>query len=210
MAFERLKRFARRFSSPTGEEKIASLQERKTTLSAQRDKIYEDTASLERWESNLVVQGKTSRSKIVRRRLASQVAQIRRDLHRQHTTATMINGQVDILSTDIHNLTLLQQGSIAKLTDSQEIIKNAVRAEEILESLSDDVAQAATFEPGTEEISPEELNILAEFEETGKLEEETGKLEEEAEEEVEEEPMLGTSRLGQTLGYPEIKSNETA
>ena len=48
------------------------------------------------------------------------------------------------------------------------------------------------------------------YEGTGKREEEKVKLEEEAEEEVEEEPMRGTSRLGQTLGYPEIKSNETA
>lgn len=163
MAFERIKRLAGRFSSPTDTEKIASLQERVATLSTQRDKIYKDISSLEQRESELVEQGKANKS-IVRRRLASQVAQIRRELQRQYTTAAMINGQVDILGTDIHNLTLLQQGAMANLNDSQEITKNAVRAEEILESLSSDVALVSVLESGVE-MSQEELDILAEFEE---------------------------------------------
>ncbi len=171
MALEQLKRFAKRFSFPTATEKIATLQERVAVLSTQRDKIYEDTASLETRESDLVEQGKASNSRIIRRRLASQVAQIRRDLRRQHTTAGVINGQVNILSTDIHNLTLLQQGAMAGLNDSQTIMENAVRAEEILETLSDGVALASTLEHGAEDLSQEELDILAEFEETEEPEE---------------------------------------
>ncbi len=165
MAFERVKRLTRRFSAPTDEEKIANLQQRVDVLSAQRDRIYGDTTALEQRESKLLEEGKANKSKIVRKRLASQLLQVRRDLQRQHTTAAMINGQVDILGTDIHHLTLLQQGTMANLNDSRKITENAVKAEEILESLSSDAALVSALEPGMELASQEELDILKEFDE---------------------------------------------
>lgn len=205
MPFERMKQLTKRFRAPTDEEKIASLQQRVDTLSAQRDRIYGDTTLLEQRESKLLEEGKASKSKIVQKRLASQLLQVRRDLQRQHTTAAMINGQVDILGTDIHNLTLLQQGAMADLSDSQKITENAVRAEEILESLSSNAALVSTLEAGMDNLaSQEELDILKEFDEmdtvTDMPETPTGIVEEEG----------PTSREDGCIGYPETKSHEPA
>ncbi len=52
------------------------------------------------------------------RRLAAQLAQLRKDIGRQNSTAAMLNKQIDIISTDIHNLTLIQQGEMASLPDT--------------------------------------------------------------------------------------------
>ena len=195
MVLEKIKRFAKRFRAPTDGEKITSLKQRAEALSAQRDKIYADTPDLEQREAKLLEEGKTNKSRLVRKRLASQLLLVRKDLQRQHTTAAMINGQIEILGTDIHNLTLLQQGAMAKLSNSQEITKNAVRAEEILESLSSDAALVSTLEPGMDGlVSQEELDILKEFEEP-----------ELDSEELEEDGP--TNQEDDCIGYPEASSS---
>lgn len=199
MAFERIRQLRQRFSPPTREQKIASLQETVDELSSQRDKIYEDTSAIEQQEAKLLEQGKTNKSKIVRKRLASQLIQLRRDLQRRHTTAAMINGQVDILSTDIHNRTLLQQEAMANLGYSDKLTENAVKAEEILETLSSDVALASTLEPCEELASQEELDILKEFDEP----------EDEPEKEPEDDGQP-TSREDGCISYPEARSHEHA
>lgn len=195
MAFERVKRLAKRFRAPTDEEKIASLQKRVDALSAQRDRIYGDTSTLEHREADLLKQGKASKSKIVQRRLASQLLQVRKDLQRQHLTAATINGQIDILGADIHNRTLLKQGVMANLNDSDTLTENAIKAEEILETLSSDAALVSALEPGINDfVSQEELDILKEFEETEP-------------EEPEPEDDGPTSREDGCIGYPEASSS---
>ncbi|MCH7639754.1 MAG: hypothetical protein IH855_09865 [Bacteroidetes bacterium] len=46
-------------------------------------------------------------------RLLPGVAQLRKDINRQNTTANMLNSQVNILSTNIHNLTATKHGERA-------------------------------------------------------------------------------------------------
>ena len=95
MAFERVKQLAKRLRAPTDEEKIASLKQRVETLSDQRDRIYEGTTALEQREAKLLGEGKASKNRIVQKRLASQLLQVRKDLQRQHTTAA--NAHADFL-----------------------------------------------------------------------------------------------------------------
>lgn len=101
------------------------------------------------------------------RRLAAQLAQLRKDITRQNATAAMLNKQINIVSTDIHNLTLIQQGEMASLPDTEELTENAVRAEEMLETLKADADLVSSLETGIEEslTSDEELAILREFKE---------------------------------------------
>jgi hypothetical protein len=47
----------------------------------------------------------------------------------------MLNQQINIIATDIHNLTLIQQGESASLPTTDELTENAVKAEEMLETL---------------------------------------------------------------------------
>jgi hypothetical protein len=145
--------------------KINVLSERRAALAQRRDRLYEEIGQLEERESELLKQGRENRSTVVRRRLAAQVAQLRKDIGRQNTSAKMLNQQINIISTDIHNLTLIQQGQAASLPDTEELTQNAVRAEEMLETLRADADLVAGLETGVGEMlsSSEETDILAEF-----------------------------------------------
>lgn len=157
----------RQMFSRSGEEakKIDLLAERRLALSRRRDRMYEDIAKLEQKESEVLAQGKAATSPVPKRRLAAQLAQLRKDIARQNTTAAMLNQQINILSTDIHNLTLIQQGEIAKLPSTEDLTENAVRAEELLESLKADADLVGELEMGMEAslVSDEEQAILREF-----------------------------------------------
>jgi hypothetical protein len=113
-----------------------------------------------------LAQGRQTTSRVTRKRLANQLAQLRKDMARQDTLVNMLNAQIDIISTDIHNLTLIQHGQMAELPDAEELTQNAVRAEEMLESLKADADLAASLQTGMEQAvsSDEELAILKEFE----------------------------------------------
>lgn len=156
------------FASDGGEaEKVNLLAERRALLAQRRDRIYEDIGGLEKREADLLAQGKAATSNVPKRRLAAQLAQLRKDIARQNTTAAMLNKQIDIISTDIHNLTLIQQGEMASLPDTEELTQNAVRAEEMLETLQADADLVGSLETGIEETlaSDDELAILKEFDE---------------------------------------------
>ena len=111
---------------------VNMLSERRAALAQRRDRLYEEIGKLEQRESDLLKQGRENKSTVTRRRLAAQDAQLRKDIARQNTTARMLNQQINIISTDIHNLTLIQQGQVASLPDANELTENAVRAEEML------------------------------------------------------------------------------
>ena len=147
-------------------QKINLLAERRASLAQRRDRIYEDIAKLEEKEAELLEQGKATKSHVPRRRMAAQLAQLRKDIARQNATSAMLNKQVDIISTDIHNLTLIQQGEKAKRPDTTELTEHAVQAEEMLETLRADSELVGSLEPGIQEtlVSEEELAILKEFE----------------------------------------------
>lgn len=146
--------------------KINALSERRAELSQRRDRLYEDIARLEQREKDFLEQGRQTTSPVVRRRVASQLAQHRREMNRLNTMASMLSQQINVLSTHIHNLTLIQQGQVARLPSSEELTNDAVRAEEILEQLKADMDLVGTLESGAGELltTPDELEILKEFE----------------------------------------------
>lgn len=147
--------------------KINVLAERRAALAQRRDRIYEDIGNLEKKEADLLGQGKAATSSVPKRRLAAQIAQLRKDIARQNTTAAMLNQQINIISTDIHNLTLIQQGQLAQLPDSEELTAHAVEAEELLETLKADAELVGGLEMGLENtlVNADEMAILKEFEE---------------------------------------------
>ncbi|MEK7757424.1 MAG: hypothetical protein AAB385_09480 [Planctomycetota bacterium] len=156
----------RQLFSGEGDEaaKINLLAERRAALAQRRDRIYEDIGKLEQKDADLLAQGKAATSAVPRRRLAAQIAQLRKDIVRQNTTAAMLNQQINIISTDIHNLTLIQQGQMAELPDTAELTEHAVEAEELLESLKADAELVGSLEMGTALAGADELAILKEFE----------------------------------------------
>jgi hypothetical protein len=151
-------------------DKINVLSERRAALAERRDRLYEQIGTLEEREALLIQQGKENKSTVVRRRLAAQIAQLRKDIARQNTTGKMLNQQINIISTDIHNLTLIQQGQMAALPTAEELTANAVQAEEMLETLRADADLVESLEAGVGDVltSSDEMDILAEFDEPAK------------------------------------------
>lgn len=162
----------RQLFSREGDEKqkINELSKRRAALSQRRDRMYDDIAQLEKREADLMEQGRQNKSQVARRRLAAQVAQLRKDIIRHNATANMLNQQINILSTDIHNLTLIQQGELADLPSTEDLTENAVKAEEMLETLRADSDLVDSLEIGIADrlTSDDELAILQEFEEAEK------------------------------------------
>jgi hypothetical protein len=117
------------------EKKIAFLSERRAALSQQRDRAYEDMGALEQQEAGLRQQFKDATGAITKRRVTSQLLQLRKDLERRQQLLAVLNQQINVVSTHLHNLELVQQGQTARLPDAEEMTADAVKAEEMLAEL---------------------------------------------------------------------------
>lgn len=159
--------FIKQLFSLGGDEarKINHLSERRVSLSRRRDRIYEDITKLEQKEADLLEQGRLNKSETVRRRVASQISQMRKEMARLNSTASMLGQQINIVSTHIHNLTLIQQGQMTEMPKTEELTADAVRAEEMLESLKADADLVGSLDMGAADTltSEDERAILAEF-----------------------------------------------
>src|SRR5207237_2279121 len=78
------------------DKKIAFLSERRAALSQQQDRIYEDLNKLETRESELRQQFKDSTSALTKRRLTSQLMQLRKDNERRQQMLSDISQQMPV------------------------------------------------------------------------------------------------------------------
>jgi hypothetical protein len=120
------------------EKKIAFLSERRAALSQQCDRSYQDMGVLETKEAELRQQFKDATADLARRRVTSQLLQLHKDIERRQQLLSVLNRQINIVSTHLHNLELQQQGKVAKLPDSEELAKDAAAAEEAMAELEAD------------------------------------------------------------------------
>jgi hypothetical protein len=117
------------------EKKIAFLSERRTALSQQLDRGYEDMGAMESKEADLRNQFKAATSDLPRRRITSQLVQLRKDIERRQQLLSVLNQQINVVSTHLHNLELQRQGKSAALPDSEEMAADAAAAEDVLAEL---------------------------------------------------------------------------
>lgn len=150
--------------NPTQDEKLAELKAKSEDLCSRRDSVYDGSSDLEALEAGLLEKGKESTSKVVRRRLAARLASVRKDLSRANASAAMFNKQIDIVHTAIHNMELVSHCETASLDPVEQITENAVKAEEILESLTADADMMSVLACTNVSMSADELAILEEFE----------------------------------------------
>jgi hypothetical protein len=147
------------------EKKIAFLSERRTLLSQQRDRAYEEMNSLEQQEAGLKEQFKNAGGAISKRRITSQMLQLRKDLERRQQLLSMLNQQVNVVSTHLHNLELVQQGQVASLPNTEEMTADAVKAEEVLAELEANAELAGTVGSiGATGMTAEEQALFEELE----------------------------------------------
>jgi hypothetical protein len=133
--------FARRGET---EKKIAFLSERRAALGQQRDRAYEEIGHLETKDAELREQFKSAGPELIKRRITSQLLQLRKDIERRQQLLNVLNSQVNVVSTHLHNLELVQQGQTAKLPDSEEMASDAAAAEEMLATLQESSEMAAS------------------------------------------------------------------
>jgi hypothetical protein len=117
------------------EKKISFLSERRTALSQQLDRSYEEMSVMEGKESDLRQQFKNATSDLPRRRITGQMLQLRKDIERRQQLLSVLNQQINVVSTHLHNLELQRQGKAASLPDSEEMAADAAAAEEVLAEL---------------------------------------------------------------------------
>jgi hypothetical protein len=152
------------------EKKIAFLSERRTVLSMQRDRGYEEISALEEKDTELREQFKNARAPLTKRRVTTQLVQLRKDIERRQQMLAVLNQQVNVVSTHLHNLELTQQGEVAELPDSEEIATDAAAAEEMLaklqadNELADSVGAGVGGSVATAGMSEEEQALYAELE----------------------------------------------
>ena len=133
------------------EKKVAFLSERRAALSQQRDRAFETVAALEQQDEALTKQFKESANALTKRRITSQLVQLRKDIERRQQMLGVLNQQINVVGTHLHNLELTHQGKAAELPDSEEIATDAAAAEEMLaqlqadNELADSVGSAATM-----------------------------------------------------------------
>jgi hypothetical protein len=120
------------------EKKIAFLSERNAALTQQRERIDDELKVLVQKDDELQQQFKDTTSAISRRRITSQLVQLRKDIDRRNQLMAVVNQQINVVGTHLHNLNLTQQGQTAKLPDSEEIASDAAAAEEMLAQLQAD------------------------------------------------------------------------
>jgi hypothetical protein len=152
------------------EKKIAFLSERRTVLSMQRDRGYEEISALEGKDTELREQFQAARAPLTKRRITTQLVQLRKDIERRQQMLSVLNQQVNVVSTHLHNLELTQQGEVAELPDSEEIATDAAAAEEMLaklqadNELADSVGAGVGGTAATAGMSEEEQALYAELE----------------------------------------------
>lgn len=152
------------------EKKVAFLSERKTGLALQRDKAYEDLGQFEKQEAMLKRQFKEAAGAITKKRVTQQLLQLRKDVERRQQMIDVLNRQINVVSTHLHNLELVQQGQKSELPNTDEITADAVAAEEMLAELeaNAELAESVGATSGVGKMSAEEQALFEELErETG-------------------------------------------
>ena len=152
------------------EKKISFLSERRTALSQQRDRAYEEMATLEQQEEALKRTFRETGAQITKKRVTTQMLQLRKDLERRHQLIGVLNQQVTVVSTHLHNLELVQQGRAGQLPDAEEMTADAVKAEEMLAELEAAGELAGMSAPsGVSGMTEEEKALFDELEAENKV-----------------------------------------
>ena len=147
------------------QKKVEFLSERRAALTVQRDRSYDEIEALGKQEEQLIRQFKEAAGTITKKRVTSQLLQLRKDLERRQQLLGMLNQQVNVVSTHLHNLELVRQGQRADLPDSDEMTADAVKAEEVLAELEAGSELAGSIGlSGTTGLTSEEQELYDELE----------------------------------------------
>ena len=124
------------------EKKLSFLAERRTQIAQQQERVQTEAHALEQHESELREQFKTNESGIVRKRITTQLVELRKEIDRKTQLLQMLNQQSNVVAAHLHSLELIQQGKSVKLPSGEELASDAAKAEEVLAQVQADAEVA--------------------------------------------------------------------
>lgn len=124
--------------SSSNDKKIAFLAERRTQIAQQQERVQEDMHALEQHELQLKEQFRTNETPLIRKRVTTQLVQLRREIDRKAQLLQMLNQQSNVVAAHLHSLELIAQGQGVKLPTGEELAEDAAKAEEVLAQVQAD------------------------------------------------------------------------
>lgn len=109
------------------DKKISRLAVERAGLTAQRERAYDEIASVEKKESELT-KGFKEATVLAQRRIATEISQLRKDIERRQQILGAIDKKMNVINTGIHTLELQNQVSPEKLKTLENI---AASSEEV-------------------------------------------------------------------------------
>ena len=97
------------------EKKIAFLSERRTALSQQLDRGYEDMGAWKPRNPSFASNSRTPPATFPADESPASFVQLRKDIERRQQFLSVLNQQINVVSTHLHNLELQRQGKAANL-----------------------------------------------------------------------------------------------
>lgn len=128
--------------SSSDDKKIAFLAERRTQIAQQTERVQDDMHALEQHELQLKEQFKTNESALIRKRVTTQLVELRREIDRKAQLLQMLNQQKNVVAAHLHSLELIAQGQGVKLPTGEELAEDAAKAEEVLAQVQADAELA--------------------------------------------------------------------
>ena len=101
----------------------------------QRDRSYEEMGALEQQEEELSQQFKDATGAITKRRITSQLLQLRKDMERRQQLLAVLNQQINVVSTHLHNLELVARAAAPSSPTPRRWPPTRSKAEEMLAEL---------------------------------------------------------------------------
>lgn len=144
--------------------KIALLSERRAAINVQKDKAIEEMQALEKRESEMKDQFKETSSAATKKRIASQMVQLRKEMEHKQQLLGIMNQQETVINAQLRNLEVLKQGQGAQLPSSEALADDAAKAEEMLADLQASAEMAGSMTATGMGLSDEEQAMLEELE----------------------------------------------
>lgn len=161
--WSRVRRFLR--MKPTAAERVREMTGTRVRLEQQRSDVDSRLQAYEGQERAALEEGVKAGSDAEKKQVAHRLIRVRRDLKLTRAQANTLTQQIDILNTQIHNLTLAEQGRRVEMPKAEDLTAAAAEAEGVLAELSANADLARSLEVGgaTPMMAEEEAAILEEF-----------------------------------------------
>jgi len=145
---------------------LEALAERRMRLILSRRKTWDELDTSAAKEAEFLAAGIRAETEGARRRLAVQLVGVRRELRHRRRLSEVMDRQIDILSSHLHNLELVALAEPGRIPPIEEIQAAADKAQQVITDLAADwqTAEQITAETAVDMPSDDIDAILREFE----------------------------------------------